>query len=109
MLDSLRRAIYHTLKAAWYGVFGEPLAHVHRFEPYWTAPHTLIQRCACGELGPHECLSLSGVCIWCDPRVKVLLGESPLPKPVVRVSGVLTPKEVKAIRQAFEEELAVDS
>ncbi len=64
------------LKAAWYVAFGEPPPHVHEFWPYWTAPHTLVSRCACGEIGPHECLSPSGVCIWCDPRGKIALGET---------------------------------
>lgn len=70
MIDSFRRAIYHTLKAAWYRVFGEPPPHVHRFEPYWTAPHELVSRCVCGEIGPHICRAPGGVCIWCDPRVE---------------------------------------
>jgi len=98
VIDSLRRAIYYTLKAGWYWVFGGPAPHVHKFAPYWAAPHTLIRRCSCGAVGPHECLSPSGVCIHCDPRFKIVLGESPVPTSgSIRVTNI--PRDVFATKE----------
>ncbi len=34
----------------WHRLFGKPKPHVHKFEPFWTAPHELIARCDCGEV-----------------------------------------------------------
>ena len=67
MLDSLARAIYHTLKAARYWAFGEP----------WFVTVT-------GEDGGKHRI---------DTRaIKVVIEWSPLPKPIVRVSGKEHPR-----------------
>ena len=89
MIDSLRRAIYHTLKAAWYWAFGEP--------GFVTIT---------GEDGGKHRI---------DTRaIKFITEESPLPGPKAReimaatIPDLLTPEEVKAIRQDFEQEYAAD-